>query len=231
MPLPADLRSAERDAQQALQAALAQQENGRWTAEFRFEGLKLLPLALRWLQTRLEEPDPGLLLLPDAGAAALARRDAPDLATRISTLREERERQKGGSPCNGLLIAVGPDPSDYELMQEVCEAHPGSVLMLNGRLEDAAVGIGSVARERRKGFISTWSSAYTLQPLAGGALQHCLPADWEIYRQDPDGYRLVATAQERPDSEAIGTALDPGGSGGLAAGLKAVDRFLGALQS
>ena len=35
----------------------------------------------------------------------------------------------------------------------------GAVVLLNSRLEDAAVGIGSVARQRRKGFMSTWYGA------------------------------------------------------------------------
>jgi len=231
MPLPVDLRSAEHDAHLALAEALKLQCPGRWTADFRFEGLKLLPLALRWLTVRQKEADPGCLLLPDAGAAALAKRDAPDLAGQISTLGEERKRQAGDSSGNGLLIAVGPDPSDYELIQEVCEKHAGDVVMVNGRLEDSAVGVGSVARGRRKGFVSTWSTAYSLAPLAGGALQRCFPSPWEIYRKDTDGYRLVATAEQRPGSEALATALDPDHKDGLASGLKAVDRFFGALQS
>jgi hypothetical protein len=38
------------------------------------------------------------------------------------------------------------------------------VVLLNGRLEDAAVGVGTVGRERRKGFLGEWQSAYALIP-------------------------------------------------------------------
>ena len=67
--------------------------------------------------------------------------------------------------------------------------------MLNGRLEDAAVGIGSVARERRKGFCGIWQQAYWLQPLEGGALLRSYPDDWHLFRQDSDGYRLINRAR------------------------------------
>jgi hypothetical protein len=43
------------------------------------------------------------------------------------------------------------------------------VVTLNGRLEDAAVGIGSVARERRRGFGAQWQAAYELRPFADSA--------------------------------------------------------------
>ena len=47
--LPADLRSAEAEALAAVQAALASQTRGLWSVEFRFEGLRILPVALRLL--------------------------------------------------------------------------------------------------------------------------------------------------------------------------------------
>ena len=81
--------------------------------------------------------------------------------------------------------------------------------MLNGRLEDAAVGIGSVARERRKGFVASWQQAYWLQPLEGGALMRCFPDDWRLYRQDPDGYRQLEVLPERPDPDTCTGFTEP----------------------
>ena len=96
--------------------------------------------------------------------------------------------------------------------------------MLNGRLEDAAVGIGSVARERRKGFVASWQQAYWLQPLEGGALMRCFPDDWRLYRQDPDGYRQlrcclnvrIPTPQQRFWPEKIPTASSNSSPGSTA---------------
>ena len=56
-----------------MQAALAAGQRGMWTVEFRFEGLRIMPVALRLLAA-LTPAHPGLrLLFPDAGATALAK--------------------------------------------------------------------------------------------------------------------------------------------------------------
>ena len=102
---------------------------------------------------------------------------------------------------------------------------------LNGRLEDAAVGIGSVARERRRGFVASWTACYWLQPLDAGALMRIHPDDWRVFRQDPDGYRLAGTLSSRPDSEDLAELLSTDGTQGIAAQLNTVDRFLDGLRN
>ncbi len=42
--------------------------------------------------------------------------------------------------------------------------------MVNGKLEDPIVGIGSVGREMRKRFAEKWKVLYFVQPLSMGAL-------------------------------------------------------------
>jgi hypothetical protein len=226
--LPADLRSAEAEALQAVQAALAAQARGLWTVEFRFEGLRILPVALRLLEA-LRPTQPGLrLLFPDAGAAALARRDAPDQASQLSSLGDLMRLQQADGGSEGPLMLVAPTPADYEEVEQVCAQHRGAVVLLNGRLEDAAVGIGSVARERRKGFLSGWQSAYALIPTGDGALRRLYPDDWQLYRRDADGYRLAASFETRPDPEQQAEAL---ATGGVGRSLQAVDRFIEGLRS
>ena len=170
------------------------------------------------------------LLFSDAGGAALARRDAPDMAALVLDLRQ-LQQQQAQRPSEGVLLAVAPAAADYETFESVCTAHSGAVLMVNGRLEDAAVGIGSVARERRKGFVATWQSAYVVQPLDGGALRRAAPGPWELYRLDADGYRLLANADQRPDREAIAAALSGDGGTGLGGTLRAVDALLEGLRN
>ena len=82
--LPSDLRQAEAQLREALKGTLNGKGDGRWMIELRFEGLKLLPLALRLAEALEGEGIPLRLLFPDAGATALARRrsaraGAPDL--------------------------------------------------------------------------------------------------------------------------------------------------------
>ena len=220
MSLPADLATAEAELLTALESALGSNSKGRWTLELRFEGLRLAPVALR-LQRQLDQPDRRCrLLFADAGASALAKRDAPDQADAITSVSD---CNRGEMPADStVLICVTPGPPDYDDVERLCEQFVGPVVLLNGRLEDAAVGIGSVARERRRGFMAQWQSAYTLQPLNAAALRHAHPNDWQIFRLDPDGYRLAGSQESKPAPEELDEML----SGAAAAGLRSVDRFM-----
>lgn len=223
--LPADLRSAEAQLLAALQAALAAEPSGRWTVELRFEGLRLLPVALRLAASLAAERDTSLLL-PDAGSAALARRDAPDLAAPIASFSDHLRRQ-GETGSEGLLLLVAPSQAEYETVESLCGRHRGAVVLLNPALEDAAVGIGSVARQRRRGFLSLWQAAYALLPQNGSALGRAFPGPWELYRLDADGFRAVAQFEQKPDGEQQGEAL---GEGGAAAGLRSLGQLIEGLQ-
>ena len=242
--LPPDLRSAEAETLTAVRSALAAEPRGRWTVEWRFEGLRLLAPALRLAGDLLTEAGRGgRLLFADEGAAALARRESEILAPRIASFGDERRRQgeAGGEGDNGgegsgegggegLLLLVAPSQAEYDLVEALCAAHRGAVLLLNPNLEDAAVGIGSVARQRRKGFLSTWQTAYALLPDAESALRRAHPGEWELYRLDPDGYRLVRSFERRPDGESRAEALAGTGGVGLAGQLRGLNDLLEGLQ-
>jgi hypothetical protein len=230
--LPADLHAAEQQLRQALRSALAADSNGRWTAELRFEGLRILPVALRLAEDLRAEHTGLRLLFPDAGAAALARRDAPQLAEVLGSYGDERRRQAKGEEAASadLLILVAPAQTEYEEVEALCQQHRGPVVLLNPSLEDAAVGIGSVARQRRRGFLSLWQSAYALVPLAGSALRRAHPGEWELYRLNPDGFRPVATFERRPDAEEQDRALAGGAEPGLGANLRALGDLIEGLQ-
>lgn len=227
--LPADLQQAEAQTLEALQAALAADASGRWSVEWRFEGLRLLAPVLRLLEQLLACDQPTTLVFTDAGGAALARRDAPQLAEQILDMRQVQQRQQE-QPTEGVLLVIAPSSAEYSTFEALCQAHRGAVVMVNGRLEDAAVGIGSVARERRRGFVATWQSAYGLQPLEGGALRRACPGAWELYRLDADGYRLLTTFEQKPDAEAIAAALSGDGGAGVAGTLRAMDALLEGLR-
>ncbi len=235
--LPPDLRSAEAETLTAVRSALAAEPRGRWTVEWRFEGLRLLAPALRLAGDLLTETGRGgRLLFADEGAAALARRESEILAPRIASFGDERRRQGDGrgdggeGSGEGLLLLVAPSQAEYDLVEALCGAHRGAVLLLNPNLEDAAVGIGSVARQRRKGFLSTWQTAYALQPDAESTLRRAHPGEWELYRLDPDGYRLVRSFERRPDGESRAEALAGTGGVGLAGQLRGLNDLLEGLQ-
>jgi hypothetical protein len=226
--LPADLAAAEAQARDALLAALGADVNGRWTVEWRFEGLRLLPLALRLARQLNQAGREPRLLFADAGAAALAKRDGPDLAERCADFNSLL-REQGQGDSQGLLLAVTPSPAEYGDFERLCQQHRGAVVTLNGRLEDAAVGIGSVARQRRRGFVAQWQAAYCLQPLPEGVLRRSYPDQWQLYREDADGFRLAEQFERRPDGEQIAEALAGGAGLGLAGNLRALNELIDGL--
>jgi hypothetical protein len=237
------LRSAEAETLTAVRSALAAEPRGRWTVEWRFEGLRLLAPALRLAGNLLTEAGRGgRLLFADEGAAALARRESEILAPRIASFGDERRRQgeaggEGGGEAGGanggegsgegLLLLVAPSQAEYDLVEALCGAHRGAVVLINPNLEDAAVGIGSVARQRRRGFLYLWQAAYALLPQNGSALRRAFPGPWELYRLDADGFRAVAQFEQKPDGEQQGEAL---GEGGAAAGLRSLGQLIEGLQ-
>ncbi len=213
----------------SLKQALCDRQQRRWTVTWRFEGLRLLNPALRIAQALQAEGHDVVLGWPDAGSAALAQRESPELASHCLALKDlmlSSDPELKGR----LLLAIGPQPSDYGLVEQICNDWEGPVVLLNGKLEDAGVGIGSVARGRRKGFLSIWRSAFHLEPLAEGALLQTEQEMWHLFQADPDGYRFLATMPSKPDAEAIAMALN-GEDDSLGRQLGAVDRFIEDLRS
>ena len=213
----------------SLKQALSDRQQRRWTVTWRFEGLRLLQPALR-LATALETGGYEVVLgWPDAGSTALAQRESPELAGHCFALKD-LVSSSDPEITGRTLLAIGPQPSDYEMVEQICNSWQGAVILLNGKLEDAGVGIGSVARGRRKGFLSIWRSAFHLEPLAEGALLQTEKEMWHLFKADPDGYRFLGTMPSKPDAEAIGMALN-GESDSLGRQLGAVDRFIEDLRS
>ena len=226
--LPADLLEAEQRTVSALDAVIGGSRRGRWMVTWRFEGLRVMAPALRLARTLLDSSRPLLVAFPDAGAAALAKRDAPDLADSCVDFMQ-LQRDPAWADRGQLLLLVGAQPSDYETVEAICNLWKEPVVLVNGRLEDAGVGIGSVARSRRRGFLSTWSTAFHLEPLAQGALMLERQKEWELFRCDPDGYRWIQRFEQRPDPEQIDAALSPSADG-LRQTLGAVDRLMDDLR-
>ena len=75
------------------------------------------------------------------------------------------------------------------------------------RLEDAAVGIGRVARARRAGFLSNWQVVYGLYPMQQCVLARSHPGTWCVFQEDADGFRSVAAVASRPDRATIDELL------------------------
>ena len=199
--LPSDLREAETNLFESIQSYfLSNSEQSFLSINLKFEGLRINPIICRLSHKLTEIKLDNVLLWADAGGAALAKRDNPELANKIFTFKEFINSTDS---LNSLLLVCSPQPYDIEMFEQVCSHTNSTVIMVNGKLEDPIVGIGSVGREMRKRFAEKWKVIYFVQPLSMGALLKRFPNDWALFKLNPDGYSFVKSFDRRPDDETI----------------------------
>ena len=88
-----------------------------------------------------------------------------------------------------------------------------------------------MARQRRKGFLAGWRPAYALVPQADRALRCAYPGEWELYRLDPDGYRLAGRFEQKPDAEQQDLALSGRQEAGMGGNMRALGQMIEDLQN
>ena len=199
--LPSDLKEAESNVYESIQSYfLSNSDKSFLSINLKFDGLRLNPIIFRLSNKLSEIKYDNILLWADAGGAALAKRDNPKLANKIFTFKEFINSTES---LNSVLLVCSPQPYDIELFEQVCSHTNSTVIMLNGKLEDPIVGIGSVGREMRKRFADKWKLIYFVQPLSMGALLKRFPNKWELFKLNPNGYSFVKSFDKRPDDETI----------------------------
>ena len=204
--LPEKLNDAESQIKTSLLDYLNKKQSNRISIDIRFEGLRLLPISIRMCHILMENNYHPILLFSDAGSTALAKRDAPELTNNIKSFKDIKNSDPGQYTDN-VLIAVSPQPYDYEEYVSVCNDLRGIIIMINGKLDDSEVGIGSVARQRRKDFVTKWTNIYWIQPLKNAALMHAYPSDWILFKQLNNSYTICQEFPERPDADSIFEAI------------------------
>ena len=199
--LPADLEEAEINVYDSIQSYfLSNSDQAFLSINLKFEGLRLNPIIFRLSNKLTKIKYENILLWADAGGAALAKRDNPELANKIYTFKEFIN---SSDLINSILLVCSPQPYDIEMFEQVCSHAKSTVIMLNGKLEDPIVGIGSVGREMRKRFAEKWQVVYFVQPLSLGALSKKFPNDWDLFKLESNGYSFVKSFEKRPDDETI----------------------------
>jgi hypothetical protein len=204
--IPTTLEEAIAQSRSATQAAI---QNGvpRMMVEFVYPELKVMPVAEQFYPALQDMGLTFKMYFPDAGAAALARRNWGDIdfvARGIGELQGEME------PDDNAYIFVEPSSVEVTQVEEMCnEAGDKFIIMLNPRLEDVAtIGIGYAGRQLRERFLSTLESVYYLRPMQGAVLFRCYPDPWQVWQETSDGeYTLLAEFPQRPSGEAIDRVL------------------------
>ena len=200
--LPERLLDAEQLLQDSIVRILSKTSNPLISSSLLFNNLRLNPIIARLQKALSNHGYSSYLLWADAGATALAKRDMPDITDSIYSYGEFINTINDSDPEN-IILAISPQPFDYDQFQRICSLFKGRIIMINGKLEDTAVGIGTVGRERRKDFLYSWKLAFWLQPLDRGALLKEFENDWLLFRLDKEGYRFCDSFIDRPDDETI----------------------------
>ncbi|QQE66424.1 hypothetical protein GFS31_31220 [Leptolyngbya sp. BL0902] len=204
--IPDSLETAIAQAREATRAAL-QAGVPRMTVELVYTELKGMPVAEQFYPVLQEMGLAFKMYFPDAGAAALARRDwgEPEFSVRgIGEIKGQME------PDDQAYIFVEPSSVEVTQVEEMCnQAGDKFVIMLNPKLEDVAtIGIGYAGRQLRERFLSTLEAAYYLRPMAGAVLLRAYPGPWQVWQEtNEDNYTLVAELPQKPSGEALDRIL------------------------
>ena len=226
---------------QACEATTAALADGykRLQVELVFSELKAMPIAEQFLDIFADYGSHLKVYFPDAGAAALARRDWGPMAFEIRGIGELKGRIQ---PDDQIFLLVEPSAVEVGEVEKLCEeVGDRPVVLLNPRLEEVAtIGIGYAGRQLRERFLNTFESCYYLRPLEGAALLRAYPSPWQVWLEksieDRNEYQVIAELPTKPVGDdldqLLAQAMTPSASTqpsqpGL---FKGLERFLKALN-
>ena len=143
---------------------------------------------------------------PDAGAAALARRDWGETPYIVRGMSEPKGKIQ---PDDRIFLFVEPSSVEVNDLEKMCEtAGDRPVVLFIPKLENiATIGIGYSARQLRERFISTFESCYYIRPLEGAALFRCYPNPWQVWLEKEEGYELISETAQKPVGEVLENIL------------------------
>jgi hypothetical protein len=199
--LPKDLEDAIAQAKVAVQAALAAGQR-RIQVELVIPELKMMPIAAQFL-TEFEAMESALrVYFPDAGSAALARRDWGEKAYPIRGIGDVKADIQEHEQ---LFIFVEPASVEVLEVEKLCEvAGDRPVILLNPRMEDiATIGIGYAGRQLRERFLNQFVSCYYLRPMETATVFRAFPGTWEVWINKNGEDEKVAEVEQRPAGEAL----------------------------
>ena len=207
--LPKTLEQAIAQAREATLAAIADGYS-LVQVELLFPELKPMPVAEQFLPAFDSIGSKVKVFFPDAGAAALARRDwgnVPFKILDIGTGKVSVEQQI--QPEDEAFLFIAPSAVEVAQVEKLCEAAgERPVVLLNPRLEDALnIGIGYAGRQLRDRFLNTVESCYHIRPLDGAALFRCYPSPWQVWLETGEDYQLITELPKKPFGEEIDQIL------------------------
>lgn len=242
-PIPPSFEAACEQARQSLAAALAagcrrlflelDTTNGDETYTSLKSSLPTVRALLEFFNTSTVQ-----IAFPDAGAAALAKRDwGPDVCEGHALVGIEQYKRRDS---DAATIVIVPRASEVDTLAKiVSNAGDDVIIVVNPDLIDMGVtGLSLNARRLRANVIDQFDSAYFLRTYGWGVLHRTFPGNWGVWVDDTNevsGFRCVTTLSGRPTADQIDEILDPLASEGDQEGknpfetaLRGMRRFLNA---
>ncbi|KAK8712532.1 hypothetical protein V6N13_147769 [Hibiscus sabdariffa] len=215
--LPSDLEGAVRQSGEAS-ALFASSGGMRAIVELLIPQLQFLDdegaqaelweLSRVFLDTLIEETGGQKVkaIFPDAGAAALLKYLWKDAAFGFASLSDRKPVESQDE----IIVMVVPDYQMLERVQriasELSDDPPRPLIMWNPRLISEDVGVGVNVRQLRRYFLRSFTTVYSMRPLAAGAVFRCYPGLWKVFYDDKDRlgrYLLAKELVSRPDAEEL----------------------------
>ncbi|EFH50623.1 hypothetical protein ARALYDRAFT_489571 [Arabidopsis lyrata subsp. lyrata] len=143
-------------------------------------------------------------VFPDAGAAALLKYRWKDATFGFASLSDRKPVEKEDE----IIVMVVPDYQMLEYVEKIAKGladdPPRPLIMWNPRLISEEVGVGFNVRKLRRYFLSSFTTVYSMRPLAAGAVFRCYPGKWKVFydnKDRPGRYLLAKELIGRPDAE------------------------------
>lgn len=201
--LPESMEEAVSQSVVATQAAIAS-GHCRIQVELVFPELKPMGIARQFLSESSDLGDGIKVFFPDAGAAALARRDWEGVNYTLKGIKELLEPVQ---PEDSAFVLVAPSAVEVTVAEDIAnQSGDRPYILLNPQLQDiSVVGIGYAGRQLRERFLSTIETSYYLSPINSGIVYRAFPDPWQVWGETESGdYKLIASQDSRP----IGDELD-----------------------
>lgn len=174
-----------------------------------------LPTVLRLLL----EFDEGSVqvVFPDAGAAALAKRDWGEQVNARHLLVGIEQYKSRGDDDTAVMLVV-PRASEVDDLGAVVDgAGDAPVIMINPDLVDMGVtGLSLNARRLRTAVIDTFDNVFYLRVFGWGVLYRCYSGKWSVWVDDsnePNGFRFVDASDKKPSNDELDDILDSDNTG------------------
>lgn len=145
------------------------------------------------------------LVFPDAGAAALARRNWEDMPDTVTVVGLEQYEPRDN---DAVIMIVVPRASEVDKLASIMTgAGDTPVVIVNPDLIDMGVtGLSLNARRLREQVIDLFMTVYYLRVFPWGVLFRNFPDKWMVWVDDANessGFRCLAALDEKPSNDRL----------------------------